>query len=92
MTDKTTKIKVCHGTACQRNFSPYSLERAKNDKDTLGLDHVECEECPCLGKCDKGPNVVVEIDGKKQLHSYVSPVEIGKIIRNLGRNGKKQKK
>jgi NADH:ubiquinone oxidoreductase subunit E len=83
MTEKTTKIKVCHGNACRRNLAPYSLERAKNDIKALKLDHIECEECPCLGRCDKGPNVVVEQDGKQQSHSYATPVEMGKIIRNI---------
>jgi len=86
MNDKTTKIKVCHGNACRRNLAPYSLERAKNDVEFLGIKNVECEECPCMGKCDKGVNVVVEQGDKKQLHSYVNPVEMGKIVRNLGRN------
>ena len=90
MAEKTTKIKVCHGTACLRNLSPYSLERAKNDVEALKLDHIECEECPCLGRCDKGPTVVTEQDGKQQLHSYANPVEMGKIIRNLGKNKKKK--
>jgi len=83
MAEKTTKIKVCHGIACRRNMAPYSLERAQNDIKSLKIDHVECEECPCLGRCDKGPNAIVEQDGKQQIHSYATPVEMGEVIRNL---------
>jgi|GEM_PF-624469 NADH:ubiquinone oxidoreductase subunit E len=89
MTQKPTKIKVCQGTACLRNCSAYSLERARNDKESLGLDHVEIEECPCLGKCEKGPNTVVESGTDKKLHSFAFPIEMGKIIRNLGGKCKK---
>jgi hypothetical protein len=42
-----------------------------------------------MGKCDKGVNVVVEEGEKKQLHSYVTPVEMGKIVRNLRGNKRK---
>ncbi len=90
MTQPPIKIKVCQGNACTRSCSAYTLERAQNDKEFLGLHHVEIESCPCLGKCDKGPNVVVENGTEKKLHSYVIPVEIGKILRNLGGRNKKK--
>ena len=90
MTEKPIKIKVCQGNACLRSCSAYTLERAENDKAFLGLHNVEIEGCPCLGKCEKGPNVVVESDTEKKLFSYVIPVEIGKILRNLGIHKKKK--
>ena len=89
MTDKPITLKVCHGQACMRNLSPYSLERAKNDKEMLKLDHVQCEECSCLGRCEKGPNAVIEQDGRKDVYTHMTPVEIGRVMQNIKNHKRK---
>ena len=88
-------IKICHGHACKSNMSPYVFERAASDlgiKDPEGGmskdGKVKLEKCPCRGNCKKGPSVVIENDGREQLHSYTNPVEMGKLLKKTG--GKKK--
>lgn len=72
-------------------MSPYVFERAASD---LGITNeeggaskdgkVKLEKCPCRANCKKGPSVVVEENGREQLHSYINPVEMGKLLKKGG--------
>lgn len=95
MTKKT--IKVCTGGACTQNLSRYILERAQNDKLFFELEELEIEECPCQGKCQKGPNVIVsdEKEEKNKVYNFMTPLEMSKIIKeehHLSKNSSKKHK
>lgn len=72
-------IRVCTGPACTKNFSSYTLERAEIEaaKDPA----LTVKTCGCLGQCEKGPNVVIEMNNKKNLHHYVNGTELKRLIR-----------
>ena len=81
-------LKVCHGHACACNFSKYTFERAKNDLDlesdeggTTPDGKITLTKCPCQGNCAKGPTVIVEQDGRKEVHSKTDPTAMATIIK-----------
>lgn len=83
-------VKVCHGHACLRSFSPYIFDRARlelgieNEEGGENIDKsIQLEKCLCQGKCSLGPVVVVEKDSKKELLTQMNPIEISKTIKKL---------
>jgi NADH:ubiquinone oxidoreductase subunit E len=83
-------IKVCHGHACSSNMSHFTFDRAKAElgiTDSEGglseSGRVKLEKCPCRSNCKNGPTVVIERQGKEQMHSRVVPVEMGKLLKNI---------
>jgi NADH:ubiquinone oxidoreductase subunit E len=77
------RISVCSGHSCSGNLSRYTLERAQNEVSSGHLENIEVGSCPCQGKCETGPTVIVEEGEKKKFFSHVTPSEMGKIIRSL---------
>ena len=77
---KKAHIKVCTGHACKGRMSEYTLERAKSEIKKTGKD-ITVERGCCQGRCAKGPNIVIERNGKQEIKHNVSPVEMGKIIK-----------
>jgi NADH:ubiquinone oxidoreductase subunit E len=76
-----TVIKICGGNACSQNFSRYIVERAKHEVENH--TSFEIQEVGCQGKCENGPTVMIEKNGKKQVFSRMNPVEMGKLIQRL---------
>eukprot|EP00747_Dinoflagellata_sp_TGD_P067498 gnl/TRDRNA2_/TRDRNA2_155300_c0_seq1.p1 gnl/TRDRNA2_/TRDRNA2_155300_c0~~gnl/TRDRNA2_/TRDRNA2_155300_c0_seq1.p1 ORF type:complete len:546 (-),score=105.57 gnl/TRDRNA2_/TRDRNA2_155300_c0_seq1:125-1762(-) len=60
----TTKILVCQNTACNNQGSSILVR----DIEELARGQCDVEECACLGKCGKGPNVEVYTDGVPEIH------------------------
>lgn len=75
---KKTFVSVCNGPRCAQRFSQYVQERA--EAESAKKDSVEVRSCNCCGKCEKGVNVKIEKKGKVELHSYVDPIKMAKII------------
>ena len=72
------KIKICTGPACTKNFSNYTLERAK--AEAIKNPQIEVVTCGCQGNCRRGPTVVVTKAGNTKTHSEVNGIELKKII------------
>ncbi len=87
MAEKQILVKVCQGTACSRNLSRYTLERAQREQEFLDLKNVEIQTCPCQGNCEDGPTVVAEQDKKKKVLSHTSPAEMGKLLHRVKETG-----
>ncbi len=80
---QSIRLSVCSGHSCSGNLSRYTLERAQNEVSCGNLEHIEICSCPCQGKCETGPTVVMEEGEIKKFFSHVTPLEMGKIIRSL---------
>ncbi len=83
MTQKTT-IGVCTGPRCTQKLSHYTLERAKNEcVFSKKENEIAIEECGCQGNCEKGPTIIIRQGENREQKSFVSPLEISKIIKRL---------
>jgi NADH:ubiquinone oxidoreductase subunit E len=71
-------IKICTGPACHKNFSQYTLERA--EREAAKNPKLQIETCGCQGNCERGPTVVTEKNGKKNVHNRVNGIELKRII------------
>lgn len=78
-----THIKVCTGHACKKRMSEYTLERAESEIKKSGRKDITVERGCCQGQCAKGPNIVIEKNGNQTMKHNVSPVEIGKVMKQL---------
>ncbi|MDD2871408.1 MAG: NAD(P)H-dependent oxidoreductase subunit E [Candidatus Gracilibacteria bacterium] len=65
------KIKVCTGKTCTDRFSQYITTRLLNDKAKFNLEHLEIEDCMCMGHCKSGPNIMVDGNVK----NYTNPAK-----------------
>lgn len=70
------KISVCSGKMCKSRFSEYILKRINSDIKKFKLEHIITEECPCLGQCKNGPNVVFDW----KIENYQDPIKTSKIM------------
>lgn len=85
-----TTVRVCCGHSCSSHLSEYSFDRAcaeldiDNPQGGVGKNGIAVEKSPCQGNCEKAPTVVVTgKNGESKTYSYMTPVEIGKLIKNL---------
>lgn len=70
------KVQVCTWKTCKGRFSEYIIKRLEADKEKFSLDSLMLESCPCLGHCEKWPNV--SIDWK--IENYSEWAKISKIV------------
>ncbi len=74
-----THIKVCQGHAC-KTIGKYILERGEIEAQKR--NDISIEACLCMGQCQKGPNVSIERNGKREVHNNMDPLKIYKLIQN----------
>ncbi len=54
------KIQVCSGKSCSERFSEYIIDRLENDVKKFELEDMEVMKSPCMGNCQKWPNIKIE--------------------------------
>ena len=63
-------VSVCQGKTCLKRGSNVLMAELQS----AGATAASVTACKCLDKCKLGPNVEVEIDGKRQIVQVHSPV------------------
>ena len=81
-TQATTCMKICSGHACSKNFSQYILERAESEAKKIP-GKISVESCGCQGNCEKGPTIVLEKNGKKEIIPHATPIKAAEIIKKI---------
>jgi len=76
-------IKVCQGRSCAAHSSIYLVDRAKAELDNN--KSIKVETCGCLDHCKQAPNVAVETDNSKTVHSHMTGPKMGDLITHLGK-------
>lgn len=57
---KPVKIKVCTGSHCRELKGKKVAKRLRNEIEEQGMeDRMVVKGCDCLGKCKKGPLIIV---------------------------------
>ena len=75
--DEIKKIEVCCGANCMSLGAEENFEKIKEN-----FSKIQVEKCGCLGKCMKGPNILV--NDSKIIH-YSKPDDIvGRIKQGEG--------
>ena len=62
-------VRVCQGKTCLKRGSNVLMAELQNS----GATAASVTACKCLDKCKLGPNVEVEVDGKRQIVQVNSP-------------------
>ena len=62
-------VKVCQGKTCLQRGSNVLMAELQGS----GASAASVAACKCLDRCKLGPNVEVEVDGKRQIVQVNSP-------------------
>ena len=55
------EVRVCDGKVCRERLSKFVMKRLESDVEKFGFGNdVNLEFCGCVGRCKKGPNVVID--------------------------------
>ncbi len=77
--DGRVHLYVCTGGDCKDNNAKKLRSRLKDVvKERELKERVKVEECSCVGRCGKGPVVVVEPGG--EYHERLKPRDAERII------------
>ena len=62
-------VRVCQGKTCLRRGSNVLMAELQSS----GTTAANVTACKCLDQCKLGPNMEVEVDGKRQIVQVNSP-------------------